>query len=45
MQPAVAKKLYAVVTTASPGPTPRAISTASNASVPDETPIACGERV
>ena len=41
MQAAVAKKLYAVVNTASPGPIPRAIKVASSASVPDETPMAC----
>ena len=42
--PAVAKNENGVVTTSSPGPTPQAISAASSASVPDETPTACGMR-
>ncbi len=39
MQPAVAKKLYGVVITSSPGLTPIAISATSSASVPDVTPM------
>ena len=40
MQPAVAKNVYGVVITASPGPIPRAISAASWASVPELMPTA-----
>ena len=40
--PAVAKKEYVLVTTSSPGPMPSAISTASSASVPDDTLTASG---
>src|SRR5437762_426398 len=39
--PAVAKKLYGVVMTSSPGPMFSAIRQASRASLPEETPIAC----
>jgi len=39
--PADAKKENGDVMTSSPGPIPRAISDTSNASVPEETPIAC----
>ena len=39
--PAVAKKLNAVVTTSSPGPTSSAMSAARRASVPDEMPTPC----
>ena len=38
--PAVAKKLYGVVTTSSPGPTSRAIRARISASVPEAQPIA-----
>ena len=41
-QPAVAKNENGVVTTSSPGPMSSAIRAASSASVPDETPMACG---
>ena len=41
MAPAVAKNVYGVVTTSSPGPIPRAIIAASSASVPEEMPTAC----
>ena len=41
MQPAVAKKEYVVVMTSSPRPMPSAIRTASSASVPEETVMAC----
>ena len=40
MTPAVAKNEYAEVMTSSPGPISSAMSDASNASVPDETPMA-----
>ena len=40
MLPAVAKNEYVLVMTSSPGPMPSAISTASSASVPDDTAIA-----
>ena len=40
IQPAVEKKVNGVVTTASPGPIPKAIRIKSSASVPDETPTA-----
>ena len=40
MHPAVAKNEYVLVMTSSPGPMPSAISTASSASVPDDTAIA-----
>ena len=39
MQPAVAKKVYGVVMTSSPGWMPRAISATSSASVPEVTPM------
>ena len=43
MQPAVAKnEIGACVITSSPGPMSSAISATSSASVPDETPMACG---
>ena len=42
MQPAVAKNVYGVVTTSSPSLMSSAMSASSNASVPDETPSACG---
>ena len=41
MQPAVAKNEYVVVMTSSPRPMPSAIRTASSASVPDDTAMAC----
>ncbi len=41
MTPAEAKNEKGDVATSSPGPTPRAISATSRASVPEETPIAC----
>ncbi len=37
IDPAVAKKVYGVVITSSPGPIPSAISAISRASLPDET--------
>jgi len=40
IQPAVAKNENVEVTTSSPGPMPSAIIATSNASVPEETPIA-----
>ena len=40
MLPAVAKNEYVLVMTSSPAPMPSAISTASSASVPDDTAIA-----
>src|SRR5437899_6157336 len=43
MHPTVAKNVYGVVMTASPGPIPSAMRIASNASVTDETPKACGD--
>ena len=39
MQPPVAKKVYGVVITSSPGPMPTAISATSSASVPEVTPM------
>ena len=42
MHPPVAKKENGVVITSSPGPTSSAMSATSSASVPLETPIACG---
>ena len=44
IDPAVAKNEYGEVTTSSPGPIFSAISAASNASVPDDTPMACRTR-
>ena len=41
IEPAVAKNVNDGQTTSSPGPTPRAISEQSSASVPLLTPIAC----
>jgi hypothetical protein len=43
MQVAVARKVYGVVTTSSPGPTPSAMRPTRIASVPEETPTACVE--
>src|ERR1039457_6496108 len=42
--PAVAKNVYGVVITSSPGPIPKAMRASSNASVPEETPTACAHR-
>ena len=41
MAPTVAKKVKGVVMTSSPGPMFSAIRQASNASLPEETPIPC----
>lgn len=41
--PAVAKNVYGVVTTSSPGPIPSAIKEIIRASLPEETPTACSQ--
>ena len=43
MAPAVAKNVYGVVITSSPGPMSSAIRLTSRASLPEETVTACGE--